>query len=315
MLWICVDRKYRIGNKKSIIPCGSKVNNYFNFVSSHLTLHRGQTFSCKQRTSSLSSRRCYCLDISTSHLVMFKAAGGRMPNSEESAVDHGGTDRAHFVRLKRSILLMFDSTTFHTFVHFWCYCPIISYFCVDLLFVSCTVPCTSKIWYIGKFGKRWLFSLQALHGAVVSSPDTTPMAPENESRLARTVLDLVVSYWVISIAQHCTRCHDMKETKLMRIRLKHVLAKPDPESQNCLNYSPCMTLWTCILSRLGHLGVHGEFGLSSTARCHSKLGRRYIKKDDALIAGSFSQILLPKYLHELCVCWGAIDESDPQSKS
>ncbi len=38
-----------------------------------------------------------------------------------------------------------------------------------------------------------------------------------------------------------------------------------------LSYSPCMALWTCIFSRLGHLGVHGEFGLSSTARCHSKL--------------------------------------------
>ena len=32
-----------------------------------------------------------------------------------------------------------------------------------------------------------------------------------DTRFARTVLDLVASCWVISIAQHCTRCHDMKE--------------------------------------------------------------------------------------------------------
>lgn len=102
-----------------------------------------------------------------------------MPNSEESAVDHGGTDGAA-VLWGWNFQFRCCSTTFHAFVQFWWYCPIriTRHFWVDLLIVSCTVPCTSITWCIGEFGKtmenvsvftadfawNWCFIWQNTHG-------------------------------------------------------------------------------------------------------------------------------------------------------
>ena len=214
--------------KKSILPAFGSKGNFFqlSFKSFHFTPRSNVLLQTTDKFAQLEEMpMSWHLDFASCDVRSCRRANAKFWRISCWPWRHRWSTLC--VEIFNSAAVLPLSNTFHAFVQFWWYCPITSHFWVDLLFVSCTVPCTSIIWCIGNLGKRKTVSVFtagfAWNWCFISWQNTDGL---------RTVLDLVVSCWVISIAQHCTRCHERKvEQNLMWIRLEHFLAEQkNPDS-------------------------------------------------------------------------------------